>query len=117
MGYGALGEPGPNHEILANDMLEKIGQNHGETPAEVALRWVIQGGAAVSVRPTTEFGLGFGKCTEENGCQESLKQRADVLSWKLTKGEMSQLNALTAPDDNPTLFSSAGCPNSFVMPK
>eukprot|EP00578_Thalassiosira_sp_NH16_P029207 CAMPEP_0181104474 /NCGR_PEP_ID=MMETSP1071-20121207/15452_1 /TAXON_ID=35127 /ORGANISM="Thalassiosira sp., Strain NH16" /LENGTH=382 /DNA_ID=CAMNT_0023187685 /DNA_START=156 /DNA_END=1304 /DNA_ORIENTATION=+ len=116
-GYGAVGEPGPNQEILENDMLEKIGQNHGKTPAEVALRWVIQGGAAVSVRPTTEFGLGFGKCTEENGCQESLKQRADVLSWKLTKGEMSQLNALTAPDDNPTLFSSAGCPNSFVMPK
>ena len=116
-GYGAVGEPGPNEEILNNAILKKIGKKHGKSPAEVALRWVIQGGAACSVRPTTEFGLGFGVCTEQNGCREGLEKRAAVFDWSLTKGEMKELDAMTGPDDNPTLFSSAGCPNAFVMPK
>ncbi len=120
-GYGAVGEPGPNDEILNSPTLKKIGKKHGnKAPEEVALRWVIQGGAAVSVRPTTEFGLGLGVCSEENGaskCATGLKKRAGVFDWSLTDKEMAELTAMSGPDDNPTLFSSAGCPGSFVMPK
>lgn len=115
--YGAAGEPGPNEELLSSPVLKRIGDAHGKKPEEVALRWVTQNGCAVSVRPTLDFGLGAGMCTEENKCKEGFEARASSFGWSLTKGEMEELDALTSPNDNPTLFSSAGCPDAFVMKK
>ncbi len=116
--YGAVGEPGPNDQILNNSLLQKIGKKNGnKATEEVALRWVIQGGAAVSVRPTTNFGLGSGICTDDGDCATGLKKRAGVFDWSLTEAEMKELDAFTEPDDNPTLFSSSGCPGAFKMPK
>lgn len=60
--YGAVGEPGPNEELLGSPVLKRIGDKYGKTVPEVALRWNIQNGVAVSVRPTTNFGLGTGVC-------------------------------------------------------
>jgi len=114
--YGAVGEPGPNSELLQSPILAKIGKAHGNKgPEEVALRWVLQSGAACSVRPTTQFGLGTSVCSE--GCESGLKGRAGTLDWSLTVNEMKQLSAMTSPDDNPTLFSSSGCPGAFARPK
>lgn len=116
--YGAVGEPGPNEEILNNPALKKIGQNHGgKSTEEIGLRWVLQGGAACSVRPTTNFGLGTGTCSNNGECETGLQKRGGVFNWSLTKSEMAELDALVGPDDNPTLFSSSGCPGAFVMPK
>ena len=115
--YGAAGEPGPNKQILASHILSRIGEAHGRSPEAVALRWVTQNGCAVSVRPTLDFGLGTGLCTEDNKCKEGMAARANNFGWSLTKNEMEELNALTSPQDNPTLFSSTGCPDSFVMKK
>ena len=124
--YGAVGEPGPNEELLSSPILKRIGAAHeNKSPEQVALRWVLQTGAAVSVRPTTKFGLGLGFCgTETEGansnkfnCEEGIQARASSYSWSLTAKEMAELDVLTSPDDNPTLFSSAGCPGAFVMPK
>ena len=115
--YGAVGEPGPNEELLSSPLLKKIGKAHGGKSAEeVALRWVLQSGAAVSVRPTTNFGLGTGTCTDPV-CGDGLKRRASSFQWSLSEKEMRALDTLSSPDDNPTLFSSSGCPNAFVMPK
>ena len=117
--YGAVGEPGPNEELLSSPILKRIGIAHdGKSPEQVALRWVLQTGAAVSVRPTLDFGLGASSCSgNDEKCQEGVVGRASSFNWKLTKSEMKELDALTSPDDNPTLFSSAGCPGAFVMPK
>lgn len=115
--YGAVGEPGPNGELLQNPLVNRIGKAHNKSPEEVALRWVLQTGAGVSVRPTLEFGLGVGACRDDSTCQRGLKSRAAALDWSLSLVEMEQLSGLTSPDDNPTLFSSAGCPDAFVMPK
>lgn len=115
--YGAVGEPGPNAEILKNPLLAKIGKAHNnKSPEEVALRWVLQTGAGVSVRPTLEFGLGMGACRDDSTCENGMKSRAAALDWNLSLIDMQKLNALTSPNDNPTLFSSAGCPDAFVMP-
>ena len=114
--YGALGEPGPNEELLLSPVVQQIGKVHRKTPEEVALRWVLQTGAAASVRPTTSFGLGMGACIDPN-CGKELKLRAKSFSWSLTDREMATLDAMTSPNDNPTLFSTSGCPNAFVMPK
>jgi len=114
--YGAVGEPGPNIELIQSPVLVKVGNAHGnKSPEEVALRWVLQSGAACSVRPTTEFELGTSVCRE--GCINGLKRRAETLDWSLTAKEMEQLNSIKSPDDNPTLFSSSGCPGAFEMPQ
>ena len=66
--YGALGEPGPSDELLASPVLKRIGAAHGgKLPEEVALRWALQGGAAVSIRPTADFGLGRSACSRGVG--------------------------------------------------
>jgi diketogulonate reductase-like aldo/keto reductase len=114
--YGAVGEPGPNDELLSSPVLKRIGNAHDKTPEEVALRWVLQTGAAVSVRPTTTFGLGSSTCIDQS-CREGIQKRASSFTWSLSNKEMKELDSLRSPDDNPTLFSSAGCPNAFVMPK
>ena len=115
--YGAVGEPGPSEELLSSPILQRIGKAHGnKSSEEVAVRWVLQSGAAVSVRPTTNFGLGTSTCVDPS-CGDGLKKRASSFNWSLTAKDMKELDALTSPDDNPTLFSSAGCPNAFVMPK
>jgi diketogulonate reductase-like aldo/keto reductase len=98
-------------------MLARIGAEHRRLPEEVALRWCIQNGVSVSVRPTTEFSLGASVCRDDGTCAEGLSKRAQVFSWSLSDAEMAELNALTSPDGNPTLFSSSGCPGAFVMPK
>jgi len=114
--YGAIGEPGPSSELLQSPILAKVGKAHSNKSAEeVALRWVLQSGAACSVRPTTEFGLGTSICRDD--CVNGLKGRAGTLDWSLTGKEMKQLSAMTSPDQNPTLFSSKGCPGAFEKPQ
>lgn len=110
--YGPLGEPGPSGELLENPVLRRIAAAHGRTAAQVAIRWVVQTGAAVSVRPTVDFGLGKGSC-QEPGCGAGLKERVQAFGWSLTPGEMAEISALTSPGGNPTLFSSPGCKGCF----
>uniref|UniRef100_A0A7S0J460 NADP-dependent oxidoreductase domain-containing protein n=1 Tax=Calcidiscus leptoporus TaxID=127549 RepID=A0A7S0J460_9EUKA len=116
--YGALGEPAPSAELLSSEELRKIGAEHGGRSAEeVALRWVLQSGAACSVRPTTSFGLGFSVCDAGAACAAGLRARSAAFGWSLTAAEMRQLSQMTSPAGNPTLFSSTGCPNSFFAAK
>jgi len=114
--YGAVGEPGPNKELLEESpVINQIAKDHKVSSAAVALRWIVQTGAAVSVRPTIDFGLGTSTCSQINKCDKGLQERAATFNWELTNQEMTDLNALTSPYDNPTLFSSAGCPDAFGM--
>ena len=98
-------------------MLRKIGAAHKKSPVEVAARWVLQSGAALSVRPSADFGLGKGPSRPGILIRAGIKERAQLFKWSLTDGEMAQLDALTSPDGNTTLFSSDGCPGNFQMPK
>jgi diketogulonate reductase-like aldo/keto reductase len=110
--YGALGEPGPEPELLASAELKQIGEKHKRSVEEVALRWVLQGGCAVSVRPTAEFGLGRSFCVEGT-CADGLRTRAQAFDWELSAEEMARLNAVASPSGSPTLFSSTFCPDSY----
>ena len=114
---GALGEPGPLQALVTSPVLSRIGAKYQRSPEEVALRWCIQNGVSVSVRPTAEFALGSSFCRDDGSCAKGLSKRAQVFSWALEDAEMEELNALRSPDGNPTLFSSSGCPGAFVMPK
>tara|TARA_B110001452_G_scaffold212960_1_gene183640 strand:- start:577 stop:1563 length:987 start_codon:yes stop_codon:yes gene_type:complete len=117
--YGAVGEPGPSDELLTSEVLRQIGAAHGgRSVEEVALRWVVQGGCAVSVRPTTDFKAGASACAAgTEACSAGLRTRAKVFDWALTPAEMRTLDAMKSPTGNPTLFSSTGCPGSFFAAK
>ena len=105
--------------LLASPILQRIGAAHGGRTAEdVALRWVLQSGAAASVRPSADFGLGRGKCdATSTACADGLRVSANAFSWKLTAAEMREIDAMTSPKGYPTLFSSPGCPDSFFSKK
>ena len=112
--YGALGEPGPSDELLSSPTLQKIGDAHARSPEEVCLRWGLQGGCAVSIRPSASFGLGKSACVEKGGaCRAGLRARASAFEWELAPAEMDALNAMMSPEGNPTLFSTSYCPGSF----
>ncbi len=130
--YGAVGEPGPylDERILKSSVLLNIGdsskiynrRNHGEgdkSPEEIAIKWVIDTGAAVSVRPTTNFGLGKSACSASNDeCEVGIRKRAQIFDWDLTGEEIYKLSNIPVlkSEDNPTLFSSAGCPGERPIP-
>mmetsp|Transcript_53840 Transcript_53840/g.87165 ORF Transcript_53840/g.87165 Transcript_53840/m.87165 type:complete len:143 (+) Transcript_53840:162-590(+) len=113
--YGALGEPAPSEELLSSSLLRKIGFKYKRSPVEVALRWVVQSGVAVSVRPSADYALGRGPSRPGILIRAGIKERASVFKWAMTDTEMAAIDAMTAPDGNPTLFSSDGCPGNFVF--
>lgn len=107
--YGQTGEPKPSPDILYNPILRHIGKEHGgKTPCEVALRWVLQNNMAASIRPSSNFG----SCNGDT-CKWGITRQAHSFDWRLTERQMAELDALTSPVGNPTLFSSAGCPGAF----
>ena len=110
--YGAIGEPGPSSQILESDVLRKIASKYGVQPAQVAVRWNLQNGNAVSARPTAEFGLGVSACRKDGSCASGLRDRAfAVAGFALTKQEVRDIDALAAPDAVPCLFSKACNPD------
>ena len=115
--YGAIGEPAPSQELLASSTVRKISTAVKRSPAEVCARWVLQTGVALSVRPSADFALGRGPQRPGIVIRSGIKQRAELFSWSLTDDQMTRLSAMKAPDGNPTLFSSDGCPGNFQMPK
>jgi hypothetical protein len=49
-----------------------------------------------------------------------VQKRGATFGWTLKGSEMKELNGMTSPDQNPTLFSSAGCKptkGTFQFPK
>lgn len=108
--YGQTGElpESMRTAILENPTVKRIAKAHGKSSEEVALRWVLQNGIAASVRPSQSFGRCEGK-----ECEMGLAKYARCFDWALTDKEMAELDALTSPDDNPTLFSTAGCPGAW----
>ena len=138
--YGAVSEPGPLEELMGyykmdyspgdatpdvtSPVMKRISKAHTRSSAQVALRWALQSGVAVSVRPSKDFELGRSYCTEFSvtlehpirleQCDLGVSKRAQLFEWWLTNEEMTGLDALKSPDGNPTLFSAAGCPGSFA---
>jgi len=125
--YGHLGERArpadDTRRILSDPTLNEIALDHhhrdrdgDDVKAEdVALRWVLDRGAAASVRPTSDFELGKGCCVDPS-CSDGLRAsvRTAAGRWgRLTPSELRRIDALRDPDSDPTLFSSPGCPGSF----
>merc|ERR1712217_460689 len=65
--------------VFSNAIVKRIAQSHGKSAAQVALRWVLQRGAALSVQSEK---------------REHQLQNLDLFDFELTSAEMQQLDSL-----------------------
>ncbi|MFB6245303.1 MAG: aldo/keto reductase [Candidatus Nanohaloarchaea archaeon] len=71
-------------EVLGNDTLKEIGERHGKSPAQVALRWHLQQDMVAAIP----------KATGEKHIEENL----DVFDFRLTEDEIQTIHGLARDD-------------------
>ena len=76
--YAPLGQ-GRANEMFENAAVKKIAANHGKTPAQIALRFLVQNG--ISVIPKSVHA-------------DRIKENIDIFDFVLTDEEMKALSAL-----------------------
>lgn len=108
--YGPLGEPAPNAALVSlSAPIGALARAHSVRPEEVALRWVVQSGWPVSVRPSSDFAWGRSSASSnDTTLRAALDSRVSAVRsarWALSRGEMAQLDGMTAPPGRPTAFS------------
>ncbi len=96
--YAPLGQ-GRANEMFENDIVKELAAGHGKTPAQVALRFLIQNG--ISVIPKSVH-------------DGRIKENIDVFDFVLTDEEMTALSAL---DTAKPMIGSAESPETteFAM--
>jgi len=115
--YGTLGEPVALDEVLLNTTMRQIADTYGRTVEEVALKWNVQSGYAVTSRITSDYAPDNEPqgswCTRD--CDAALTAMSQAYEWELEDEDMATLNAMsfTAYTQSPTYYSSEGCPASF----
>lgn len=77
MAWGPLAEG--RNGLFTNPLLAKIGEAHGKSVAQVALRWLYQRGVII-----------IPKSTHENRMRENL----DIIGFELTESEMAEIATL-----------------------
>lgn len=85
--WGPL-EPLAQHrlkEIIENTIVKEIADNHGKTPAQIALRQQVQRGIVVIPKSTHK---------------DRMKQNLDIFNFELTEDEMTRLKQL---DENKSM--------------
>ncbi len=82
MAWGPLGGQGAAG-IRNSELLARIGEEHGKTASQVALRWLTQRGI-VAIPKSTHV--------------ERMKQNLDIFDFRLTDAEMNQIASLNRHD-------------------
>ena len=88
MAWGPLGGEGAEG-VVGSDLLAAIGEAHGKTAAQVALRWLTQRGI-VAIPKSTHV--------------ERMRQNLDIFDFALTDGEMERIAALNCHDTGTVNF-------------
>ncbi len=88
MAWGPLGGEGAEG-VVGSDLLAAIGEAHGKTAAQVALRWLTQRGI-VAIPKSTHV--------------ERMRQNMDIFDFTLTDGEMERIAALNCHDTGTVNF-------------
>jgi 2,5-diketo-D-gluconate reductase B len=73
-------QPIARGEILDDETLREIGEAHGKTPAQVALRWLIQQEKVAAIPKATS--------------EDHLESNLDVFNFELSNGEMERISGL-----------------------
>ena len=82
MAWGPLGGQGVDG-IIESDLLSNIGQKHGKSAAQVALRWLTQRGI-VAIPKSSHI--------------ERMQQNFDIFDFSLTQDEMNQVATMNQSD-------------------
>lgn len=69
--------------VKDDPLLNEMGKKYGKSPAQVALRWLIQQGVAAIPKA---------------GSEKHLQDNINIFDFALTNGEMAQIHALARPD-------------------
>ena len=88
MAWGPLGGEGAEG-VVGSDLLAAIGEAHGKTAAQVALRWLTQRGI-VAIPKSTHV--------------ERMRQNMDIFDFTLTDGEMERIADLNCHDTGTVNF-------------
>jgi 2,5-diketo-D-gluconate reductase B len=67
--------------VLGDDSLERIGESHGKTPAQVALRWLVQQDNVAAI--------------PRSGSPEHITENADIFDFELRDAEMREIQNLS----------------------
>ena len=68
-----------NGQILSNEVLLKLAEKYGKTPAQICLRWIIQGGY-ISIPKTQNV--------------DRLKENIDVFDFILSNEDVELINSI-----------------------
>ena len=112
--YGTLGEPVALPALLRDKVVRGIAEVHGRSVEEVALKWNVQSGYAVSTRITADYApdnTPTGSRCSDDHCSPALNAMSQVGAWELSTEEMHSLDALRLGGypQPPTYYSSAAC--------
>jgi len=82
--YGSLGAPGLHGEkasggLITNDVIVKIGEKYGKSPAQVLIRWSLEGGVITIPKSVSA---------------ERIKANLDVFDFKLSSEDMEEIAKL-----------------------
>ena len=88
--------PRPDDSIINKDVIKKIANEHGKTPAQIVLRWGLQRGTAI-IPKTIRF--------------DRLKENISIFDFSLSSSQMSSISALNCNRryNDPAIF----CKQSF----
>jgi 2,5-diketo-D-gluconate reductase B len=71
-------------DVLGNETLQEIGEEHGKSEVQVALRWLIQQDNVAAIPKATS--------------DEHIRQNLDILDFELSEKEMEAISELAAND-------------------
>lgn len=78
-GWYPLGGRGYTAELLGNEVISKIAQAHGKSPAQVILRWNLQKGVVVIPGSSNP---------------EHIRENTELFDFELTEEEMERIGGL-----------------------
>lgn len=78
-GWYPLGGRGYTAELLGNEVISKIAQAHGKSPAQVILRWNLQKGVVVIPGSSNP---------------EHIRENRELFDFELTEEEMERIGGL-----------------------
>jgi len=88
--YSPLGNG--ESDLITGDLVTSVGNNHGKTGAQVALRWIQENDVSVATKTTKT---------------SHMAQDLDVFNFELTAAEKKQLDAATSPSGTPSFMCSS----------
>lgn len=95
--YSPLGGSGQS-ELITGDLVTQIGQAHGVSGVQVALRWIWEQGIPLTTKTSSS---------------QHLADDINIFSWSLTADEMSVLNDADSPHGTPSFIMKCS-ENSFI---